>query len=250
MSIAEAFEVKRDKVDRLPIEKIPGQPTYTLVLVRTIEDVDRKSRGELILNPSIYNLTAQNTDKLFLAEVVRNGKGQVVKGHAEVFVAKPGEIAMLLENRISYRDQILGRRHYLVRNSSIAGILNPETFEVKPVNHYVLVKPAEKRAIAFESLPSADERMLWVQTDQTATDDEQDGKLRRPGLIASYGEVVACGPGRWEDGTFLEPQCEVGQLVKFDASHSTIPCTIRGKPHTLVPADQIGLIAESCPSSP
>lgn len=237
-------EVEAQREERLPIEKVPGQPCYTLVLCRTIEAVDEKARGERILSPNIYNLTSQNTDKLFLAEVIRNGRGQVVKGHAEEFVCKPGEIAMFLENRVSYRKQTLGQRVYLVRNSSIAGILDPETFAVKPTNHYVLVRPNEERAIAVESregLAGADgeRRMIWLNTDQAATDDEQEGKLRRPGLIASYGEVVDVGPGRWEDGTFLEPQCAPGDLIFFDASHSTLPCTIRGKPHTLVPCDQI-----------
>jgi hypothetical protein len=216
-----------------------SQPTGTLVLTRSAETVDRASRSESIINPAMYGLTA-GSDRLFLCEVVRNGLGQEVHGHPEVFVADPGDIAMLLENRISYRVQIGGEKHYLVRNNVIAGILNPETYAVKTVNHYVLVKPAEDRAVAFESRGT-----LWVPTDQMATDDEQNSKLRRPGLVAGYGEVVDVGPGRWDEGMWKEPQCRKGDLVFFDASHSTLSCTIRGKPHTLVPCDQIGLIAES-----
>lgn len=230
-----------------------SRPLLNYVLAKTIEALDQKSRGERILNPALYSL-ASGSDKLFLCEVVSVSDPDLMPGgHTEVMCARPGDVAMLLENKISYRLTMKGERRYLIRNAAISGLLNPETFEVTPVNHYVLVKPNEERAIAFESregLPGADgkRRMIWLDTDQVSTDDEKEGKLRRAGLVASYGEVVSCGPGRWEEGRWLEPRCKKGDLVFFDASHSTLPFTIKGKPHTLVPCDQIGLVADEAPA--
>jgi hypothetical protein len=52
--------------------------------------------------------------------------------------------------------------------------------------------------------------------------------------------VVAKGPGAWIDGNWLEPECEVGDLILYDKSHSTIPVMIRGQTgYTLVPSDML-----------
>jgi hypothetical protein len=122
------------------------------------------------------------------------------------------------------------RPHYVVQNRFIAGVLE-EAFTVKPVQNYVLLQPDPERA----RLATIGKGILHLASVEVTTDDVR----RHAGIQAEYGVVVSKGPGAWVDGVWMEAHCEVGDLVLFDKSHSTLPILIRGKGYTLVPSHQI-----------
>jgi co-chaperonin GroES (HSP10) len=102
---------------------------------------------------------------------------------------------------------------------------------VMPLQQYVLLKPAPERAQQSMNGP-----LIWTSDgDAEKADDVAHGQ----GIMASYGEVVAVGPGRWDEMRFVQFTGQVGDLVLFDRSHSTLDVNIQGRKYTLVDARQI-----------
>jgi co-chaperonin GroES (HSP10) len=147
-------------------------------------------------------------------------------------VGERGTVIVTNDNMISYRINEKGAVYYLIRNSAIMGTVNPDSFEITPEQHYVLVKENEPAALALSSRGP-----IWVPTMDMETDDE--GSRHQVGLRAEYGEVVATGPGRWNEGQLQKPTQRPGDMVLYDCSHSTLAVTIRGARFTLVACTQI-----------
>ncbi len=203
-------------------------------------DGSARTNGAIIA-PIQYNITGMgDRDKLFIGDVIDVGPGIVVGGEREKMCVKAGDTFLCNLHNLSYKLTAGGRQVYQVRNGVVYASLNPETFEVKPLQDLVLVRANEERALLHmrgkASLPGGE---LWFPTEAMATDN-----VRSPAIKLEYGEVVAKGPGRWKDGQWSEPPCKVGDLILYDSSYSTLPVTIRGESFTLVPAGQVAQVAD------
>jgi len=198
------------------------------------EELDRSSRSSGgIIAPVMYTLKGKDKDQLFMARVVQTGPGKLDASVGErrpVCVSK-GDMLMMLQNNVSYRVTLQQRPHYVVQNRFVGGVLS-EDLEVTPKQHYILVKSDPEKA----RLATIGKGILHLASVEIDTDDIR----RRSGIQAEYGVVVSKGPGAWIDGNWLEPECEVGDLILYDKSHSTIPVMIRGQTgYTLVPSDML-----------
>lgn len=177
----------------------------------------------------------KNRDRVFFGDVLDRGPGIEQHGQRNAMVAEIGATVLCNENTLSYRVNERGAALYLLRNPTIAATIDRETFRLTPVQHYILVRENEDRALALSSRGP-----IWVPTMGIETDDE--ASRHRQGLVAEYGEVVAQGPGRWEDGQHIRPTCQPGDMIMYDCSHSTLPVTIRGEAFTLVSASQVAMV--------
>lgn len=199
------------------------------------------SPGSKIIPATMYEVVGGSRDKMFIGEVVDTGPGLVVNGQAEHMCVAQGELFIANLTNCSYKLAEGGEKRYLFRNGVVAASIDRETFDVQPLQNFILVNlddEGEKRALTHASGGP-----IWVPTAGFATDDEPN--RNRFGLIAEYGVVVAKGPGCWKDGNWLAPTCGVGDLILYDSSFGTLPVTIKGKSFTLVMSDRVAMIAES-----
>lgn len=227
-------ELKNPKDERLPFDDI-REPNEDLILVRKsrIWASTMFSRGSGLEVPVIVEVLAhQSRDKPFFGDIIAHGPGVEQHGVRNPMIGERGTVILTNDNMISYRINEKGAVYYLIRNSAIMGTVDPDTFVIQPEQHYVLVKENEKAALALSSRGP-----IWVPTMDMETDDES--TRHNVGLRAEYGEVVACGPGRWQDGQFQRPTQNPGDVVLYDCSHSTLAVTIRGARFTLVACTQI-----------
>ncbi len=180
----------------------------------------------------MYRLTGSDNDRdrVFLAEVVRVGTGEVFRGHPEVFVAAEGDIILANLSNVDYRVHLQGQAYWLLQNKSVAATLNRETWKVTPAQHYTLVRPDPEAA---HMATTGGTLIRLSEGDASATDHV------RAGLKSEWGRVIACGPGRHFDGEWLAPPCKPGDLILYDRSHSTLPLLVRGDSETLVAAHQV-----------
>lgn len=187
-----------------------------------------------IYAPVSYEVTggAGTRDQPFIGEVLSTGPGI----EPETMCVAPGDVFICTVHNISYRVTELGRKTYMVRNGVVYATIDKETLVAKPVQDLILVKKNEERALRHMREGGG---QVWLPTEAMSTDD-----VRSPAIVAEYGEVVACGPGRWRDGKWSQPPCKAGDLILFDASYSTLPVRIRGESFTLVPAPQLVKIAD------
>lgn len=182
--------------------------------------------------PVIVDVQAhQSRDKPFFGDIVDQGEGFEQHGVRNPMVGKRGDVVITNTNMISYRLPEKGEVFYAIRNSALMATLDPESFQIRPEQHYILVRENEKAALALSSRGP-----IWVPTMDMETDDE--GDRHNVGLRAEYGEVVAVGPGRWHEGQFQKPTCAPGDMLLYDCSHSTLAVTIRGQRFTLVACTQ------------
>lgn len=185
--------------------------------------------------PVIVDVQAhQSRDKPFFGDVVAQGEGFEQHGVRNPMVGKPGAVIVTNTNMISYRLTEKGEVFYAIRNTAIMGTLDPESFELRPEQHYILVRENEKAALALSSRGT-----IWVPTMDMQTDDEEE--RHNVGLRAEYGEVLAAGPGQWNEGQFRKPSCQPGDMILYDCSHSTLAVTIRGQRFTLVACNQVAM---------
>ncbi len=229
------------------------------IVTREREDIDWTARSEGgVLTPVLYRVTGdKDRDTLFMAEVVEVGPGVpliTLEQHAtgdriggppgplatvlalrpEVFVVAPGDMLMMSLYNVSYRIHRGGKPHHVVQNRYVAGKLTRQVtgeYGVQPLQQYVHLKPAPERAQRSMNGP-----LIWTSDgDSDKVDDVAHGQ----GIMASYGEVVAIGPGRWDEMRFVKYAGAVGDLVLFDRSHSTLDVNVQGRKYTLVDARQI-----------
>jgi co-chaperonin GroES (HSP10) len=214
------------------------------VLCKEVDELDRRARmtpGSEIVPPTMYEVVGGSRDKMFIGEVVDTGPGVTVLGHTEAMCVARGELFIANLANCSYKLAEGGEKRYLFRNGVVCATIDRETFDVMPLQNFILVnleEDGEKRALRHAS--GGD---IWLPTSGFATDDEPN--RNRHGLIAEYGVVVAKGPGCWKEGNWHAPTCGVNDLVLYDSSFGTLPVTIKGKPYTLVMSDRVAMIAES-----
>lgn len=206
------------------------RPTKDRVFAVEREAFDRSVRGAGIIAPTNYSMTGdRDYDCPFIGRVVSVGDlAPEASGNGEVF--KEGDHIVLNLFNVGHRLMLAGRPTYSIHAHGIGGIIDPETATVRPVQHYVLVKPNLERAKRVVTGGS-----LVLLADSVVQSDD----LGSRGLHCEYGEVVAVGPGQWLQDGFTQAECVPGDLICFDASHSTIPLTLRGRKFALVPAMNI-----------
>lgn len=209
------------------------KPGAGRIFVVEREEKDRSARTSgRILAPVMYSITGdKDYDCPFMGEVVAAG----ATPPDEKASAKVGDFVIASLFNIGHRLLLGGRPTYSMLARNVAGTLNTETYKVKPAQHYILVKPnleRAKRLIMGHSL-------LLLADSVVQTDDTPDR-----GFHAEYGEVVAVGPGQIIEGAFVKPECKPGDMVVFDASHSTVPVTIRGEAMALVSSVQVIGVSE------
>lgn len=143
-----------------------------------------------------------------------------------------GDTILTNLNALSYR--VPARPgYYLLRGDMIMAIIDRETHWAGPVNHWVRVKrPEEARLMRAISRGG-----IYLPTGDMATDDT--GVRHGSGIVAAYGEVEACGPGRWEEGRWTAPSCRPGEIVLYDASWGSLPVTVKGEKRVMVASTQI-----------
>ena len=201
------------------------RPTKNRVLAVEREAFDRSVRSTGIIAPTNYSITGERDyDCPFIGRVVAVGDMY----HKGVF--HEGDHIVLNLFNVGHRLMLAGRPTYSIHAFGIGGVIDPETITVRPVQHYVLVKPNLERAKRVVTGGS-----LVLLADSVVESDD----LGSRGLHCEYGEVVDVGPGQWLEGGWTEAECEPGDLICFDASHSTIPLTLRGQKFALVPASNI-----------
>jgi hypothetical protein len=218
------------------------------VLAKEVEDLDRRARmkpGSKVIPPTMYEVVGGSQDKMFIGEAVDTGPGLTIQGHPEHMCVAQGELFIANLCNVSYKLAENGEKRYLYRNGVIAAALDRETFDVKPLQNYILVNLDEEGDL--RALQHASGGTIWVPTSSFETDDS--AQHNKYGLIGEYGVVIDQGPGCWRDGNWLCPMTEPGDLIIYDASFGTLPVTIRGKPYTLVPSDRVALIAERSEST-
>lgn len=193
------------------------------------EAVDRTARSAGgILSPVMYRITGdKDYDCPFIGQAVSVGGNH---GEENEVVAEGDFVICSLFN-VGHRVLLGGQPTYSIMTVNVAGKLNPETYEVQPVQHYVLARPAPDRAKRLATGASIIELSGPVVT----TDDVGRGN----GLKAEWGEVISVGPGQMLDGQWEEPECLPGDMILYDASHSSVPVTIRSQPFVLVSCMQI-----------
>lgn len=197
----------------------------------------------------------QSRDKPFFGDIVAQGPGFEQHGVRNPMVGTRGDVIVTNTNMISYRVSENGVSMYLIRNSAMMALLDPERYLLTPTQNYILVRTGaaesilstpelrvtvEDRALAISSRGN-----IWLPTTDTETDDE--GDRFNVGLRAEYGEVVAVGPGRWHEGQFLKPTCAPGDMLLYDCSHSTLAVTIRGERFVLVASTQQAMAYREAP---
>jgi co-chaperonin GroES (HSP10) len=193
------------------------------------ESIDRTWRGAGIIHPTMYNMQGdRDHDTSFMGEVIEVPSACDRSGY-ERPAADMGALVICSLFNVGYRFSLGGLLVYSIRNPYIAGILNPETKTVKPAQHFVLVKPNMKRAKRVVTGHS----LVELADMSVCADDMPEG------IKCEFGEVVMVGPGQYIDGGWVEPGCKPGDMVLFDATHSTVPIMIKGEPYTLVSALQI-----------
>ncbi len=223
-------------------------PRFPLDAARTIPEdlvLVQKSRvwartvfsGEGRLEaPIVVEVQAhQSRDKPFFGDIIAQGPGFEQHGVRNPMVGQRGDIIVTNTNMISYRVNEKGAVMYLIRNSAVMALLDPERYVLSPTQNYILVKANEARALELSSRGP-----IWIPTTDMETDDE--GDRFNVGLRAEYGEVVAVGPGRWNEGQFLKPTCTPGDMLLYDCSHSTLAVTIRGERFVLVASTQEAMV--------
>lgn len=226
---------------------------FVLCVPPKLDATARSSDGG-IHTPVSYELSGGAADKLFLGEVLDVGPGVTVNGHPESMCVAKGEVLLCNLQNISYRITERGRRTYQLRNGIILAVLDRKDFSVRPLQNNILVsnkgksrvypdKTVEQRALEHMTA----EGTIWMPTEAMDTDDARQTKRYQSAIIATYGEVVDQGPGRWKDGNWLAPACKKGDLILFDASYGTLEITIKGEPYTLVPSEMVAQIADEAP---
>jgi co-chaperonin GroES (HSP10) len=146
----------------------------------------------------------------------------------------PGDTVCCNLNAVSYRQPFTSGT-YMVRAPYISLTIDRESFETKPQRNYFTVRTNEERVHAAVSRGG-----IWMPTTDLSTDDvEARRKRRRGGLLAAYGEVVAVGPGCWNEGQWQQPQCKPGDLVLYDASFGTLDVTVKGQKLTVVDSERL-----------
>lgn len=209
------------------------------------------SVGSLMEAPVIVEVMAhQSRDKPFFGDIIAQGPGAELHGVRNPMVGKPGDVMVTNDNMCSYRVNEKGAVRYLYRNSTIMALLDPDSFKLAPVQHYILVRtgtaesiystPEERVTVEDRALALSSRGPIWVPTEGMETDDE--GSRFNEGLRAEYGEVIAVGPGRWHEGEYQKPSCRRGDILLYDCSHSTLAVTIRGDRFVLVACTQEALI--------
>jgi co-chaperonin GroES (HSP10) len=237
---------------RYPLDELREVPS-DLVLVRKSQIWGRTvfSAGSGMEAPVLVEVLAhQSRDKPFFGDIVGQGPGAEQHGVRNPMIGRRGSIMLSNDNMISYRVNEKGAVLYLFRNSCIMALMNPETFQLTPVQHYILCRTgdAESMTSTPERRVTVEQRVLaltsrgdiWLPTTEMETDDES--SRFNEGLRAEYGEVVLVGPGRWHEGEFQQPSCKPGDILLYDCSHSTLSVTIRGDRFTLVACTQEALV--------
>jgi co-chaperonin GroES (HSP10) len=220
-----AFAFPLDGVREMPEDLVLARPSR-------VWKATRFSGPSNIETPVIVEVLAhQSRDKVFFGDIVAQGLGVEVNGQRNPMVGARGDVFIANDNTISYRTHEKGVAFYVFRNTALMALLDPETFVIQPVQHYILVRENEKAALALSSSGG-----IWLPTTDTTTDDE--GERHNGGLRAEYGEVVAVGPGAWIDGQFKQPKGAPGDMILYDCSHSTLNVTLRGVRFTLVASTQ------------
>ena len=206
-----------------------------------------------LLAPIMYEITGSDAsrDKPFIGEVTGVGPGIVDhNGNREKMCVAVGDVFVCTLHNISYKVTEGGAKTYVVRNGVVYAKIDQETFSMKPVQDLILVRTGEAPSVKSTPLNkmTVEKRALlhmrgdgqvWLPTEAMSTDD-----VKSSAILAEYGEVVACGPGRYRDGRWSEPPCKAGDLILYDASYSTLPIRIRGESFTLVPAPQLVKVAD------
>jgi co-chaperonin GroES (HSP10) len=205
------------------------RPTKDRVFAVEREAFDRSVRGAGIIAPTNYSMTGERDyDCPFIGRVVAVGSMPEAPDGSLVF--EVGDHVVLNLFNVGHRLMLAGRPTYSIHAHGIGGVIDPETVTVRPVQHYVLVKPNLERAKRVVTGGS-----LVLLADSVVQSDD----LGSRGLHCEYGEVVAVGSGQWLQDGWTEAECEPGDLICFDASHSTIPLTLRGEKFALVPVGNI-----------
>lgn len=213
------------------------EPAEDLVLTRKsrVWEQTHFSAGSNLMAPVVVEVQAhQSRDIPFFGDIVDQGPGFEQHGVRNPMVGSVGSVVITNNNMLSYRVTERGDVFYLIRNSALMATLDPDSFAVRPEQHYILVRANEKAALALSSRGP-----IWVPTTDFVTDDEED--RFNVGLRAEYGEVVAVGAGRWHEGQLQKPTQEPGDMILYDCSHSTLAVTIRGERFVLVACTQVAL---------
>lgn len=227
-------EQKSPADEVLPFDDV-RVPNEDLVMVRKSRIWKRTvfSRQSSLETPVIVEVLAhQSRDKQFFGDIIAQGPGVEQFHVRNPMVGRRGDIIITNDNMISYRIHERGAVYYLIRNTAIMATIDPDSFEIHPAHHYILVMENERAALAVTSRSE-----IWVPTMGMETDDE--GTRHNVGLTGEFGEVLATGPGRWADGRFDAPTQKPGDLILYDSSHSTLRVTIRGESFTLVPCTSV-----------
>jgi co-chaperonin GroES (HSP10) len=230
---------------RFPLDGIRSLPE-DLVLTRKSRVWSRTvfSAGSQLETPVVVEVLAhQSRDKPFFGDIVAQGPGVEQHGVRNPMVGERGTVVVTNDNMISYRVTERGEVFYMLRNSALMATLDPETLLLAPCQHYILVRENERAALALSSRGP-----IWVPTMDMETDDES--TRHNSGLRAEYGEVIAVGPGRWQDGQLQKPSCQAGDMLLYDCSHSTLAVSIRGERFTLVACTQEAMVYRDAASTP
>ena len=238
--------------------------------VRVCEDTEFEqqlhfSAGSSLIASTDYRITGEAArDRMFVSRVLEVGPGKPVgpggalwldelKAHlspqayyqaraqfskaSTMPALEVGNLVVSNLNSVSYRIPATDG-HYLLRGNTIMATIERETYRVGPVQHYLLVRHNEARALRAISRGP-----IWVPTQDMTTDDRPARKAS--GIVATYGEVVDQGNGAWIDGQWLESPAKPGDLILYDASFATLPITIRGERMDLVASTQVVDIVEA-----
>ena len=203
-------------------------PRRGKILAVEREAVDRTARSDGILAPVMYRITGdKDYDCPFIGEVIADG-GSYSKENRAVSL---GDYIVCSLFNVGHRVLLSGQPTYSIMTIHIGGKLDPLTFELKPVQHYVLVAPNPERAKRLSTGGS----IIELSSPVVTTDDVSRGN----GLRAEWGEVLATGPGQMVDGHWEAPDCSPGDMVLYDANYGTTPVLVKGRPYVLVSCLQI-----------
>jgi co-chaperonin GroES (HSP10) len=225
------------KPPRYPLDDLRSIPEDLVLVVKSRVWARTMFSGEgQLIAPVVVEVQAhQSRDKPFFGDIVAQGPGFEQHGVRNPMVGTTGDILITNTNMISYRVNERGDVMYLIRNSAVMALLDPERYVITPAQHYILVKENEPRALALSS-----RGQIWIPTTDMQTDDEEE--RFNVGIHAEYGEVVAVGPGRWHEGQLQKPSCAPGDMLLYDCSHSTLAVTLRGERFTLVACTQEAMV--------
>lgn len=200
------------------------KPVNRRLFIKERQKVDREARTSgAIIAPVMYEVTGdRDFDVPFIGQVF--ARSDFDDQREERWVADVGEYVVLSLFNLGYRFMLAGHPVFCTRNTSVAGTMDPETFALKPAPHCVLVKPNLERAKKLVTGSS-----LVLLSDSVVEADDM-----RDGIKCEWGEVVDVGEGQWIDEKYVRPKCRKGDMILFDASHSTVPVSLRGQQYTLV----------------